>query len=106
MTTYNLSSSLLDDNSEPVKRTAASINVTDDLNAREDRLLRFGNGIRDEVVFPRLRAMGVGEAGLHRATMQLVRRVQCGKDPNGNIARLLGVTPAVVNGTIAAPEVG
>jgi hypothetical protein len=103
MTTCNRSSISVHDSRPTVKSTAATIN--DDLNAREDRLLRLSNGIRDEVVFPRLRALGVSETILHRRAMRLVRRVQCGLDPDGSIARLLGVTRSGINGTTAAPEV-
>lgn len=77
------------------------------LNEREDRFLRIGNGIRDEVVFPRLREMGVDEADLHRIAMRLVRLVQYGLDIDGSIANFLDVirlaTPA--HGTISASEV-
>jgi hypothetical protein len=88
-------------------RSTATVSdsATDDLNAREDARLRAANGIRDEVVFPRLRALGVSEAILHRRAMRLVRQVQYGLDPDGHIARLLGVTHAGINGTTATPEV-
>jgi hypothetical protein len=79
--------------------------VLADLNAREDRLLRIGSGILDEVVFPRLRAMGVSETDLHRTAMHLCRQVQGGRDVNGLIADLLGVTRVGINGTIATSEV-
>jgi len=76
-----------------------------DLNAREDALLRVCNGIRDAVVFPRLRAMGIKEADLHRAAMRLVRQVQWTRDFNGSTAKLLGIVRCGVNGTAAASEV-
>lgn len=78
-----------------------------ELNVREDALLRAGNGVRDEVVFPRLRAMGVAEADLHRAAMRLVRHVQYGLDTDGSIAKFLGVIrlPSPRHGTVAAWEV-
>lgn len=91
--------------------TAATPRPTDsdlaDLNAREERLLRIGNGIRDEVVFPRLRATGVEEADLHRAAMRLVRQVQYGFDTDGVIAAFLGVVRCypLSRGTVAASEV-
>lgn len=76
-----------------------------DLNAAEDALLRDGNGIVDAVVFPRLRAMDVAEADLHREAMGLVRQVQYGLDHDGAITTLLGVVRCGINGTTAAPEV-
>lgn len=80
--------------------------TTSDPNAREDRLLRIANGIRDEVAFPRLLAWGVAEPDLHRTAMHFVRLVQCGRDTkSGLMAALLGVVRCGINGTAAAPEV-
>lgn len=75
------------------------------LNAREDAFLRAGNGIRDAIVLPRLRAMGVAEGDLHRTAMAMVRQVQWTRDFGGATAQLLGVVRCGVNGTTAAPEV-
>lgn len=75
------------------------------LDADADRLLRIGNGINDEVVFPRLRMIGVAESDLHRSAMRLVRQVQCGRDVDGLIANLLGVTRSGINGTTAVSGV-
>lgn len=107
MTIYNPSSISVHEPSPAVKSTAVPSNVTEDLSAREDRLLRLGNGIRDEVVFPRLRAMGVEEADLHPAAMRLVRQVQYGCDNDGTIAAFLGVVRCFPrsHGTVAASEV-
>lgn len=63
------------------------------------------NGIRDAVVFPRLRAMGVADADLHATVMRLVREVQAGHDRDGAIASLLSVVRCGVNGTTSMPEV-
>ena len=68
----------------------------------EDQLLRLASGIDDDVVFPRLRAMGTAEADLHRQSMRLVRQVQAGRDPDGAIANFLGVVRCGVNGTRSA----
>jgi len=70
-------------------------------DADEDRLLRRENGIDDEIVFPRLRAMGFAEPDLHRAAMRFLRQVQAGRDADGAIADLLGVVRCGVNGTRA-----
>ena len=108
-TIYNLSTTVVQGSAQTVNTgTPDNPNpAPDDLNAREDRLLRIGNGIRDAVVFPRLRAMGVEEADLHRVAMRLVRHVQYGLDIHGSVAKFLGVirlaSPA--HGTIAASEV-
>jgi hypothetical protein len=109
MTTYNLSTTSIQGCAPTVNTdTPDSLNpAADDLNTREDRLLRIGNGIRDAVVFPRLRAMGVEEVDLHRVAMRLVRQVQYGFDTDGAVAALLGVIRCypVSHGTIAASEV-
>ena len=106
MTTYNLSTPVLRDCGPAVNNgTPDGRSTTDDVNAREDRLLRIGNGIRDDVAFPRLRAMGVSETDLHRTAMHLCRRLQGGRDVDGVIADLLGVTRAGINGTVATSEV-
>jgi|GEM_PF-5960433 len=106
-TIYDPSTTVVHDSAPDFKGgTTDGLNTTaDDLNAREDRLLRIGNGIRDSVVFPRLREMGVAEADLHRVAMRLVRRVQWTRDFDGPTAKLLGVVGRGVNGTTAAPEV-
>ena len=49
--------------------------------------------------------MGVSETDLHRTAMHLCRQVQGGRDVNGLIADLLGVTRVGINGTIATSEV-
>ncbi len=67
----------------------------------EDGLLRRENGIIDEIVFPRLRAMGFAERDLHRAAMRYLRQVQAGRDADGAIADFLGVVRCGVNGTRA-----
>jgi hypothetical protein len=107
MTTYNLSTTSIQGCAPAVNISTDTRNTEDDLNVREDRLLRIGNGIRDEVVFPRLRAMGVDEADLHRVAMKLVRNVQYGYDTDGAIAAFLGVVRCwpLSHGTIAASEV-
>ena len=73
-----------------------------DHNHDEDQLLRSSNGIIDDVVFPRLRAMGTADADLHRASMRLLRQVQAGRDTDGAIATFLGVVRCGVNGTRSA----
>ena len=104
MTTYNLSSISVHDYRPTVNWTASG-SATDDLNAREDALLRAANGIRDEVVFPRLRRMGIAEADLHWLTMRWVRYVQTARAYDGAIAWLLGIKPSGLNGSAAAPKV-
>lgn len=107
MTIYNLSIPVVQGRKPAVKITTPdhTLTIADDLNAREDRLLRIGNGICDAVVFPRLREMGVTEPDLHRVAMRMVRRVQWTRDFDGPTAKLLGVVPCGINGTAAAPEV-
>lgn len=114
MTTHTPSITVLTDHPDSVQRpagtlagTAAAKRAADlaALNAREDAFLRAGNGIRDAVVFPRLRAMGIAEAGLHRTAMAMVRQVQYTRNFNGATAKLLGVVRCGINGTTAAPEV-
>ena len=112
MTIYNLSIPVVQGLRSAVKTTTPdtddtnSITTAGDPTAREEeRLLRIGNGIRDAIVFPRLREMGVAEVDLHRVAMRMVRRVQWTRDFNGPTAKLLGVVPCGVNGTAAAPEV-
>lgn len=107
MTTFNIET--------PAATTAATSTPEPSISAREkyladrnadaDRLMRIGNGINDEVVFPRLRMMGVAESDLHRSAMRLVRQVQYGRDVDGVIANLLGVTRSGINGTTAVSEV-
>ena len=70
--------------------------VNDD---EEDRLLRHGNGIVDEIVFPRLRLMGFPEPLFHTVSMRWVRLVQSGRDPDGFLAEILDVVRCGVNGT-------
>jgi hypothetical protein len=67
-------------------------------------LLRTSNGIVDDDVFPRLRALGFVDAELHATAMRAVRLVQSGRDQDGALAALLGVTPAGINGTRARRE--
>ncbi|HKO57744.1 MAG TPA: hypothetical protein VJ276_17890 [Thermoanaerobaculia bacterium] len=109
MTTYNIETPMAK-NTEitvPEPFTSAREKYLADLNAREDALLRAGNGIRDAVAFPRLRAMGVAESDLHRIAMRLVRQVQYGCDEDGALAAFLGVIRCypLSHGTIAASEV-
>lgn len=98
----NPSSSVQQATDDAAARRAADLAA---LNLREDAFLRAGNGIRDEVVFPRLRAMGINEADLHRTAMAMVRQVQFTRAFGGATAKLLGVVRCGVNGTAAAPEV-
>lgn len=79
--------------------------ATDDLNARENARLRAANGIRDEVVFSRLRKMGVEQADYHWLVMRWVRYVQTARAYDGAIASILGIVPSGINGSAAAPEV-
>lgn len=109
MITHTSSTTVLTDHPDSVQPTAddaAAKRAAElaALNLREDAFLRAGNGIRDEVVFPRLRAMGVAEGDLHRVAMRLVRSVQWSRNFNGATASLLGVVRCGVNGTAAAPE--
>lgn len=76
-----------------------------ELNAREDQLLRIANGIRDEVVFPYLRELGIPEEDLHRVAMRWVRYVQFSRAYDGPLAWLLGVARSGINGTKVSPEV-
>jgi len=85
--------------------TTVSDAATNDLNAREDARLRAANGIRDEVVFSRLRKMGIAEADYHWLTMRWVRYVQTTRAYDGAIAAILGIVPSGINGSAAAPEV-
>jgi len=107
MTTYNIESVAVANAATTTSAPTASVHekYLSDLNARADRLLRLGNGIRDEIVFPRLREMGVAETDLHRVAMRMVRRVQWTRDFDGPTAKLLGVVRCGINGTAAAPEV-
>jgi hypothetical protein len=74
------------------------------LDDRDARLLRESNGIVDDVVFPRLRHLGIVEAELHTAAMHYVRLVQWGGDADGSVAVLLGVVRTGVNGTKSCVE--
>ena len=77
-----------------------------DLNAREDKLLRIANGIRDEVVFPRLRELSIPEESLHSVAMRWARYIQWSRAYDGPLAWLLGVKRTGINGTVVAtPEV-
>ncbi len=105
MTTYYHSSISVHDYRPTVKSTASD-SATDDLNAREDARLRAANGIRDEVIFSRLRKMGVEEADYHWLVMRWVRYVQTARAYDGAIASILGIVPSGINGSTAAPEVG
>src|SRR2546423_851189 len=67
----------------------------------EDQLLRRANGIIDEIVFPRLRAMGIAETDLHRAAMRLLRRVGAEKADVSALAGFLGVARGGVRATRA-----
>lgn len=87
MTIYNPSTLSLHEASPSVKSTAGTIAANDDLNAREDRRLRLGNGIRDEDLFPLLRMAGFAEDELHAAVMSMLRDVQYGRDQSGDIAK-------------------
>ncbi|HEX3067367.1 MAG TPA: hypothetical protein VHX14_02250, partial [Thermoanaerobaculia bacterium] len=94
MTTYNNEAPVVTKNAEttvPGPPASSREKYLADLDAREDALLRAGNGIIDDLVFPTLRDMGVTEEDLHRAAMRLVRYVQYGLDTSGAIARFLGV---------------
>jgi hypothetical protein len=80
-----------------------AVGTMEELDARCNAELRSANGLVDEVVFSRLRSLGVAESDLHAFAMRLVRTVQAGKDADGAIAALLGVTRAGVNGTVRRP---
>jgi hypothetical protein len=105
MITYSPISTLLYVCSDAVKRRVEGDCEPAALEPREDSILRSMNGIRDAVVFPRLRAIGVADVDLHVTAMRLVREVQAGRDRDGAIAALLSVVRCGVNGTAAMPEV-
>lgn len=105
MTIYNPSTLSVQERSPAVKSTTGTINVHDDLNAREERILRRANGVRDEAVFPLLRMAGFAEDELHAIVMSMLRDVQYGRDHSGDVAKFLGVVRTGINGTTAAPEV-
>jgi hypothetical protein len=71
------------------------------IDVRDELLLRESIGIIDEVVFPRLRALGIRESALHASAMRAARLVQFGRDYDGSLAALLGVERTGVNGTCA-----
>jgi hypothetical protein len=71
---------------------------------RDELLLRESIGIIDEVVFPRLRALGIRESDLHASAMRAARLVQFGRDQDGSLAALLGVVRTGINGTRARRE--
>jgi hypothetical protein len=74
------------------------------LNAREDRRLREGNGIIDKDIKPMLLDAGVAPSEYHATAMRLVRYVQSGKDHSGSVARFIGVVRCGINGTKAASK--
>ncbi|HXI13368.1 MAG TPA: hypothetical protein VNM92_12110 [Thermoanaerobaculia bacterium] len=95
---------------EPVKPrqvypTGEPLYDVDDLDARADANLRRGNGIIDEIVYPRLAARGVSKADYHRVVMGMVRSIQWSREFGGPTAKLLGVVPSGLNGTAAEPKV-
>jgi hypothetical protein len=104
MTTYNLSTISVHEY-RPTVNCAASGSDAEHLNILEDARLRAANGIRDEVVFPRLRLMGIEEADLHWLTMRWVRYVQTARAYDGAIASILGIVPSGINGSVATSEV-
>jgi hypothetical protein len=75
------------------------------IDLRDELLLRESTGIIDEVVFPRLRALGIRDSDLHASAMRAARLVQFGRDHYGSLAALLGVERTGINGTRARREV-
>lgn len=74
------------------------------IDVRDELLLRESIGIIDEVVFPRLRALGIPESDLHASAMRAARLVQFGRDHDGSLAALLDVVRTGINGTRARRE--
>lgn len=92
--------------SASIPTASASEMYLADLNARDELRLRLANGIRDKVVFQRLREVGIAEEDLHRVAMRWVRYVQWSRAYDGPLAWLLGVERSGINGTkVATPEV-
>lgn len=87
-----------------VTELAGAVQHRSAIDLRDELLLRESTGIIDEVVFPRLRALGIRDSDLHASAMRAARLVQFGRDQDGSLAALLGVERAGINGTRARRE--
>jgi hypothetical protein len=87
-----------------VAEVAGAVQHRSTIDLRDEVLLRKSNGIIDDDVFPRLRALGIPDSDLHAVAMRAARLVQYGRDHDGALAALLGVTRGGVNGTRARRE--